>query len=540
MLKSKKSILVLITLLTSNFCYGQNAPFEISIVPLKIEGLGGIQSYAFAQHNGKWLIIGGRLDGLHQRQPFAAFDLAGHNNQLIVVDPIANKNWTAPLSSLPNSVQEQLSSTNMEFYQEGEYLYFLGGYGYSASVSDHITFNNLTAIKVPDVINAVINNTSFTSFIRQITDNNFQVTGGRLKKINDTYYLLGGQKFMGRYNPMGPGHGPGFTQEYTNSVRKFEIVDNGTIINITHLASFIDSAQLHRRDYNAESQILPNGNEGITMFSGVFQPNANLPFLNSVTIDSQSYYANNSFKQYYNHYHCPVLPLYSEKDKEMHTVFFGGIAQFYDSAGILVQDNNVPFVNTIARVTRAANGKMSEHKLPIVMPSLLGAGAEFIPNTNFPHFKNEVFKMDSITKDSLLIGYIYGGISSTSPNIFFTNNGSQSDANNQIFKVFIKEPSLLSIDDLNTASTSSLNLTIYPNPTEGELKISFNLSKREDAKISVLDLKGKLIDEIVLTNLDLGKNLITRSINKLDTNGIYFISLETSTERITHKLILKK
>jgi hypothetical protein len=54
----------------------------------------------------------------------------------------------------------------------------------------------------------------------------------------------------------------------------------------------------------------------------------------------------------------------------MHTVFFGGIAQYYDSLGILVQDNNVPFVKTIARVTRDASGTMAEYKLPIVMPTL--------------------------------------------------------------------------------------------------------------------------------------------------------------------------
>ena len=45
--------------------------------------------------------------------------------------------------------------------------------------------------------------------------------------------------------------------------------------------------------------------------------------------------------------------------------FFGGIAQYYDSLGILVQDNNVPFVKTIARVTRDASGTMAEYKLPI-------------------------------------------------------------------------------------------------------------------------------------------------------------------------------
>jgi hypothetical protein len=94
---------------------------------MNIDGLGGLQSFAFAQHNGKWLIVGGRLDGLHRRQPFAAFDVAGNNNQIIVIDPVLKQKWTAPLSSLSVDIQEQLSSTNMEFHQTGNMLYVIGG-----------------------------------------------------------------------------------------------------------------------------------------------------------------------------------------------------------------------------------------------------------------------------------------------------------------------------------------------------------------------------------------------------------------------------
>ena len=61
----------------------QTTPFNVHLEPLAIDNVGGLQSFAFGQHNGKWLILGGRLDGLHRRQPFASFDLAGPNNQLI-------------------------------------------------------------------------------------------------------------------------------------------------------------------------------------------------------------------------------------------------------------------------------------------------------------------------------------------------------------------------------------------------------------------------------------------------------------------------
>ncbi|HLP36382.1 hypothetical protein [Lacibacter sp.] len=430
-----RSFILFFSLLISSHLFSQTVPFSISLEPVSIDGLGGLQSFAVGQHKGKWLIAGGRLDGLHRRQPFASFNKEGFNNQLIVIDPMGLQKWTASVSMLPVSIQEQLQSTNMQFHQNGRYLYLLGGYGYSATEGTHTTFPFLTAIDVSRVIEAIINKKDFSSYIRQISDPQFQVTGGRLDQINDIYYLVGGQKFIGRYNPMGPDHGPGFLQEYTNQIRKFSIADNGAAIRIKHLPGFTDAENLHRRDYNVLPQILPTGEEGLTAFSGVFQQQEDMPFLNAVTINSKGYFVNNNFQQYYNHYHCANIPLYSASKNEMHNLFFGGIAQYYDSAGIRIRDDNVPFVKTIASVTRNANGIMTETKLPAEMPALLGAGSEFIPVESLPRYKNGVLKLDELTTTPTVIGYIYGGISSTAANIFWFNNGTQSAASSQIFKV---------------------------------------------------------------------------------------------------------
>lgn len=517
----------------------QTTPFQIEMESLTIPNLEGLQSFAYGQHNGKWLVIGGRLDGLHRRQPFAAFNTAGNNDQLIVIDPVAQQRWSAPLTSLPPSIQEQLSSTNMQFHQNGDYLYLAGGYGYSNTSVDHITFPNLSAIKVSAVINAIINGNSFSSYFRQINDTMFAVTGGYLNKINNTYYLTGGQKFIGRYNPMGPANGPEFIQNYTNSIRKFKINDNGTTLAINHLPTIIDATNLHRRDYNVVPQILPTGAEGLTAFSGVFQVGADLPFLNCVNIDSLGHVVNNSFTQYYNHYHCAHIPLYSSSANEMHTVFFGGIAQYHDSLGTLVQDNNVPFVKTIARVTRNGNGLMAEYKLPIEMPTLLGAGSEFIPIENLPQYNNEVFKLDSITANRTLIGHIYGGISSTAANIFFTNTGTQSSASSQIFKVFlIKNPSV-GFDQLNKQSTGTLQMQVYPNPNDGNFIVKFNLKNTEPITVTIVNSDGIILDKTVIKSLKVGENIFSKKIEKLTNGGVYFVTIESSHEKASQKIIIK-
>jgi hypothetical protein len=517
--------------------FSQTTPFNVVIEPMSIDGIGGLQAYTFGQHNGKWLIIGGRLDGLHRRQPFAAFDVAGNNNQLIVIDPVTKEKWTAPIASLPVGLREQMSSTNMNFHQDGKYLYIVGGYGFNASSNSKKTFENLTAVDVPAVIDAVISGTPFTSYFRQIFDQKFAVTGGQLKMINNTFYLVSGNRFDGNYNP---GGNPSYVQVYTDAIRKFNIINDGIALSVTHLVTITDAAYLHRRDFNAVPQILPNGAEGITAFSGVFQQLADLPFLHSVNIDSVDYAINNSFQQYYNHYHCPVLPLYSALSNEMHTVFFGGIAQFYDSQGTLVQDDNVPFVNTIARVSRTSTGAMAEYKLPIVMPSLLGTGAEFIPIKTVPHYKNEVIKLDEFTADTTLVGYIYGGISSTAPNIFFTNTGTQSSASSQIFKVYVVKDGTMGVDLINEQSIGTLKVNVYPNPNEGNFTIKFNLNTVSETKITMKDIDGRIVQQRKLTDLKVGENTFQIQDAKQKFGGTYFLTIETATEKATQKIIIRR
>jgi len=282
---------------------------------------------------------------------------------------------------------------------------------------------------------------------------------------------------------------------------------------------------------------LPNGEQGATAFSGVFQPTVDLPFLNSVNIDSTGHTVNNNFSQYYNHYHCAHVPLYSASNNEMHTVFFGGIAQYFDRLDTLIQDNDVPFVKTIARVTRDANGAMAEYKLPIEMPTFLGAGSEFIPVESIVRFNNDVIKLDNLSSDSTLIGYIYGGINSSGANIFFSNNGTQSSASSQIFKVYITKAKTNSIDVLNKQSIGSLQMQVYPNPNRGKFIIKYNLENAEAVKIIIQDSQGKVLEEMVSKGLK-GENQVNQRIKGLTNGGIYFITIKTNSEKATQKIVL--
>ncbi|MDA9774517.1 T9SS C-terminal target domain-containing protein, partial [Saprospiraceae bacterium] len=85
--------------------------------------------------------------------------------------------------------------------------------------------------------------------------------------IDDIFYLVGGHKFMGRYNPMGPDHGPGFEQEYTNEIRKFSIDFYGPLsVEIQDVIH--DEMNLHRRDYNLVPYLSDDERE-LMIYSGV-------------------------------------------------------------------------------------------------------------------------------------------------------------------------------------------------------------------------------------------------------------------------------
>jgi hypothetical protein len=102
----------------------------------------------------------------------------------------------------------------------------------------------------------------------------------------------------------------------------------------------------------------------------------------------------------------------------------------------MVKDDEVPFVNTIACITRNAKGEMQEQKIG-EMPGLLGASAEFFIHPPVLQYENGVIKYQALLPGKNFIGYLYGGMESTAPNIFFSNTGSQSRAVNKVFKVYI-------------------------------------------------------------------------------------------------------
>ena len=116
-------ILFAIMLLFSISYLNAQRGFSLEIVPYQIANLPPIHANAFAQHEGKWLIIGGRTG--EEGQPSYL------NYDLMVIDPVSENHWIYPLewTDIALDSPDHLGNCYAAHFQEGSYLYIAGGMG---------------------------------------------------------------------------------------------------------------------------------------------------------------------------------------------------------------------------------------------------------------------------------------------------------------------------------------------------------------------------------------------------------------------------
>lgn len=540
-MKPAKHFLLLFALFSGAFLTlvkAQTNDFSFSLEKVEIAGMPGFQSSAVARMDGKIVVLGGRTDGLHRRQPFASFAADGSNTLLLVLDPVAGTFVSVPVEGLPAAQKEQMLATNIQFYQEGPWWFLAGGYGYSPTADDHITHPLLTIVRLDSLVEAVETGAPIAPWFQSIPDEQMAVTGGQLVKQGDVFYLAGGHRFEGRYNPM---NHPTFVQTYTNSIRRFTATHTGGQWTISHLPDWTDEVNLQRRDYNLLPQVFPqSGKIGFTLFSGVFTPISELPYLNSVDFDSSGYAVNNTFQQRLNQYHCAKAAFYDASSNRMYAVFFGGIAQFFiNSNGTLQQDDNVPFVRTIGRITRQADGSAVEEKIGD-MPGLLGAGAEFVPLATLPLVEGtDIIRLDLLTGDSVLIGYVLGGIESDLPNVFFDAPEDQSRAHTAFYKIWLKPGTGSSGIRVPALASPLRKPELSPNPARNLSVLQFSLDRPAQTSVVLQTPNAQTIHLEDLGTLAAGDHRLEFRLDNFP-NGIYPVTIFTDQFIQTLHLVITR
>lgn len=501
---------------------GEDFNYSIHLQAVEVPDMQPIHSFAYGVDGNDILIVGGRTDGLHARQPFAAFPLAYNNQNLIVVNPAEGASWSVTLSALPVGVREQLQSTNMNFHQVADTLYIMGGYAFSPSADNHITFPNLTTIHVPELIESIKSGSLNTDAVRQITDQRFANTGGQMGYMNGRLMVVGGNVFTGRYNPMG---NPTYTQQYLPKIQFFEIGngDSGPAL-ISHEVT-TDEQHLRRRDYNLVPYMFTDGRPGYLMSAGVFRQDALLPFLYPVEIDDESYFPHENVEQLLSHYHSPKLS-FLDKDQHLHMIFFGGLAQYYFENDMLIQDNRVPFVKTISRFTRYASGEFAEYVMPVSMPDLKGTNAEFIANYGITRNETGVFLPEyHAGEGELLLGYIIGGIDTPERNPFTDNRSQFTSASASVYKVILEQETSTSLP-VEKPQDMVLNQN-YPNPFNPATNITFVLPEASEVRLDVYDSLGRQITTLANGDYPAGYHSLRFDGSNL-ASGLYIYRLNAS------------
>jgi hypothetical protein len=428
-----------------------------------------LQSFAKAQINGEWLLVGGLTGGMHNL--VTGFNPTYQNTSVFVVDPSTQQVWSRSLydanSGLTQDQIDSLSSSNTEFTQQGSHLYIAGGYGQSTTTGQYQTYSNLTSIDISGLMNWVKGGAgTAVGNIRQISDPMFQVTGGEMTTTSTGQtQLIFGQNYPASYDPRQTG-------TYTEQVRSFSIVDNVSALSVTNAVYGAPQDDFRRRDLNVVPMIQNvNGQlvQKVQALAGVFTPSFGA-WTVPVTIDANGTAtepdptAADTFKQGMNSYRSANIELYSAKSNTMHTLLLGGISyEYYDPASHqILSDIQLPYTNDCTDVVTDPTGKMTQYLLSTTFPNiaaptngnplLLGAETEFFLKDGIATYSNGVIDLDAITGPTL-IGYLFGGIAADAP------DGGNTTASNEMFPVVITPvavPEPLSILLLMSAVVSLL------------------------------------------------------------------------------------
>jgi len=428
-----------------------NVPFRVQIEEAAFSLPDGLQSYVLGTSGGKWLLLAGRINGLH------GFNVGNNNfppdeqnTTVFVVDPklqtVTSRSFTNAGSGLTTNQIDLLSVTGAESFQSGKTLYMAGGYGIDSSTSNFTTKATLTAIDVPGVMHWVTSPSAHETaaqHIRQVSDPIFQITGGVMAEgRHHRALLMFGQDFEGA-NVFVDG-------TYSMQVRRFRIKGSGK-----HLSFVAEAGEPATPDPNfrrGNLNVVPtieNGRRAFVALSGVFTPSIGI-WTVPVEIDRDGVATMadptnaSTFAQGMNNWTCPTLELYSRKGTNSYTVLMGGISYGFFFNGTFQTDPELPFINQVTTIKRDANGVYSQYLMdgeyPVIFSTgsnpgnqlLFGANATFIPMSGLPKYSIGILKYDKLGTAPVVVGYIVGGIESTVPN---TSAPSDTAASPHIFTV---------------------------------------------------------------------------------------------------------
>jgi len=457
----------------------QGTPFTVDAsedVSAEFGGAPRLQSFAWAQWDGKWIFIAGRTGGYHGvGQGDVDFPRAKANRDIWVIEPPASgraKVYRFAVASLPatlGAVKDQWMSSNLLYFQDRDTLYLAGGYGQN-SAGKMATFPLVSAVSLPALVEGVIEGKDiFSKTIRWAESPLVQSTGGELVKLDDGFfYLLGGHVFMGTYRQFEAANEKNTaeaSQTYLGEIRKLRFTDAGPgKLRVSLVESFKDP-EFARRDFNGDLTILADGKSlGAAIYGGVFtkdQLNFTHPIYVSAGAAPKVDYG---FEQKMSAYTCATMRLYDSQSSSMYTTFFGGISRWrwndssrrFEPAPLLGDKtqqtdylDGMPWIDEISTLARSPRDTFEFVQQDHRLPAYVGTNAAFLPVAGLKRIRAEadVFDLGQFHGKRLLAGYLFGGIRAFPKQFPFTAGAREytsgnvpTKASDLVLKVYVTAP----------------------------------------------------------------------------------------------------
>ena len=90
------------------------------------------------------------------------------------------------------------------------------------------------------------------------------------------------------------------------------------------------------------------------------------------------------------------------------------------------------------------------------------------------------------------------------------------------------------VDNAGVNENNLLGLMIYPNPSNGELNITFNNDQNDNFTVYVTDLSGRIIYTATVSSSTLSIDLGNTA------NGTYMLHLANDNSHVTKKIVVQK
>jgi hypothetical protein len=436
-------------------------------------GAPRLQSFAWAQWQGKWIFIAGRTGGYHGvGQGDVNFPRVRANQRIWVIEPPAAgaaKVYSFPIADLPASlglVKDQWMSANVLHFQDNDTLYLAGGYGEN-SAGELVTYSVVSSVNLPALVDGVIHGKDlFSKTIAWGESPLVQATGGELVKLDDGFfYLAGGHVFMGTYRGFEAADEKNTlmaSQSYLGEIRKLRLTrGQAGKLDVSLVESF-QNPEFARRDLNAGLTILEDGKSlGAVAYGGVFTKDQ-LNFTHPILIRAGGApEVDDRFEQKMSAYSCATMLLYDPDSSAMYTTFFGGISRYRwnDASRQFIQApilgdksqptgyfDGLPWINEISTLVRSKGKWVEFVQQDSRLPGYVGANSVFLPVPGLKRIREDadIFDLRQFRGKRLLAGYLFGGIRAF-PKEFpyteeareYTSGNVPTKPNSMILKVYI-------------------------------------------------------------------------------------------------------